>query len=122
MQQKMLSDQQGKACATSQKEAEKKFIKDSLARWGCVYAIFLSNLLAARCGGLPTYLCDRIFMPIPAAYLPQQKLLTKRCEIAKGCVAYGTAATQKNSRGGSCALAIFFCGASRCWLFNIKYL
>lgn len=31
----------------SQKEAEKKFINDSLVRWGCVYAIFLSNLLAA---------------------------------------------------------------------------
>jgi len=57
MQQKMLSDQQGKACATSQKEAEKKFIKDGLERWGCVYAIFLSNLLTASCGGMPTYLC-----------------------------------------------------------------
>jgi hypothetical protein len=62
MQQKMLSDQQGKACATGQKEAEKKFIKDGLVRWGCVYAIFLSNLLAALCPGMPTYLCDCIFM------------------------------------------------------------
>lgn len=62
MQQKMLSDQQGKACATGQKEAEKKFIKDGLVRWDCVYAIFLSNLLAALCGGMPTYLCYCIFM------------------------------------------------------------
>jgi hypothetical protein len=40
-------------------------------RWGCVYAIFLSNLLAALCGGMPTYLCYAIFMRIPSAYLPE---------------------------------------------------
>ena len=70
MQQKMLSDQQGKAFATGQKEAEKKFIKDGLVCWGCVYAIFLSNLLAALFAGMPTYLCFRIFMR-PSAYLPE---------------------------------------------------
>jgi hypothetical protein len=33
-------------------------------RWGCVYAIFLSNLLAALCGGMPTYLCYAIFVAV----------------------------------------------------------
>jgi hypothetical protein len=39
--------------SADQKEAEKKFIKDRAVRWGCVYAIFLSNLLVALWVGMP---------------------------------------------------------------------
>ena len=50
----MLSDQQGKACATGQKEAEKKFIKDSLVCWG----LSLCNFFEQSFGGLVRWHAD----------------------------------------------------------------
>jgi hypothetical protein len=54
MQQKMLSDQQGKACATGQKEAEKKFIKDGPR----VLGLCLCNFFEQSFGGLVRWHAD----------------------------------------------------------------
>jgi len=110
-------------------------------RWGCVYAIFLSNPLAALCGGMPTYLCYAIFVAVllPCCRRLYTCLNVVRCTIfyhaaagfaidrlegdginkpvasphnlGKRWLSFGTAATQKNICVGSCVSAIFFCGA-----------
>lgn len=50
----MLSDQQGKACATGQKEAEKKFINDSLVCW----LLCLCNFFEQSFGSLVRWHAD----------------------------------------------------------------
>lgn len=50
----MLSDQQGKACATGQKEAEKKFIKDGF----CALGLCLCNFFEQSFGGLVCWHAD----------------------------------------------------------------
>ncbi len=58
MQQKMLSDQPLLASAQKPKGSGEKIYKRWLLCVGSrVYAIFLSNLLAALCARLPQYLC-----------------------------------------------------------------
>jgi hypothetical protein len=108
----------------SQKEAEKKFIKDGF----CALGLCLCNFFEQSFGGfvrwhadlfLLSHFCSCSFK----AMLPQALPLTDWKEMAykkpvachtiskKRRLSFGTAATQKNICVGSCVWAIFFCGA-----------